>query len=86
VVMSASAGSPAKKAGLTKYDVITSMGGHDISDQSTLRDILYKYKLNDTVSMTYYHNGKKKTTKVKLTETSSQLSSSSSSTSASSES
>ncbi|MGX6427880.1 S1C family serine protease [Levilactobacillus yonginensis] len=73
VVMSATAGSPAKKAGLTKYDVITAMGGHEISNQSTLRDILYKYKLNDTVSMTYYHNGKKKTTKVKLTETSSQL-------------
>jgi len=73
VVMSASAGSPAKKAGLSKYDVITEMGGHEISDQSTLRDILYTYKLNDTVSMTYYHNGKKKTTKVKLTETTSQL-------------
>ncbi|KRK89732.1 trypsin-like serine protease [Levilactobacillus koreensis JCM 16448] len=73
VVMSASAGSPAKKAGLSKYDVITEMGGHEISDQSTLRDILYKYKLNDTVSMTYYHNGKKQTTKVKLTETTSQL-------------
>lgn len=73
VVMSATSGSPAKKAGLTKYDVITELGGHEISDQSTLRDLLYKYKLNDTVSMTYYHNGKKKTTSVKLTETSSQL-------------
>jgi len=73
VVMSASSGSPAKKAGLSKYDVITELGGHKISDQSTLRDILYKYKLNDTVSMTYYHNGKKQTTKVKLTESSSQL-------------
>ncbi|MCW3779467.1 S1C family serine protease [Levilactobacillus namurensis] len=73
VVMSANSGSPAKKAGLSKYDVITEMGGHKISDQSTLRDILYKYKLNDTVSMTYYHNGKKKTTNVKLTESSSQL-------------
>lgn len=75
VVMSASAGSPAKKAGLSKYDVITELGGHQISDQSTLRDLLYKYKINDSVSMTYYHNGKKKTTTVKLTETSSQLSS-----------
>lgn len=75
VVMSASAGSPAKKAGLSKYDVITELGGHKISDQSTLRDLLYKYKINDSVSMTYYHNGKKKTTTVKLTETSSQLSS-----------
>ncbi|AYM01481.1 PDZ domain-containing protein [Levilactobacillus brevis] len=81
VVMSASAGSPAKKAGLTKYDVITALGGHQISDQSTLRDILYKYKLNDTVSVTYYHNGKKKTGNIKLTETSSQLQSSTSATS-----
>ncbi len=81
VVMSASADSPAKKAGLAKYDVITELGGHEISDQSTLRDLLYKYKLNDTVSLTYYHNGKKKTTKVKLTETSSQLSKTTSATS-----
>ena len=77
VVMSASAGSPAKKAGLSKYDVITALGGHQISDQSTLRDILYKYKLNDKVSITYYHNGKKKTSTIKLTETSSQLKTSS---------
>jgi serine protease Do len=81
VVMSASAGSPAKKAGLAKYDVITALGGHQISDQSTLRDILYKYKLNDTVSVTYYHNGKKKTGNIKLTETYSQLQSSTSATS-----
>lgn len=80
VVMSASSGSPAKKAGLAKYDVITELGGHKISDQSTLRDILYTYKLNDTVSMTYYHNGKKQTTKVKLTESSSQLKSTTSTT------
>jgi len=73
VGMSASTGSPAKKAGLAKYDVITELGGQKISNQSTLRDLLYKYKINDTVSMTYYHNGKKQTTKVKLTETSSQL-------------
>ncbi|MBY7145849.1 trypsin-like peptidase domain-containing protein, partial [Levilactobacillus brevis] len=77
VVMSASAGSPAKKAGLSKYDVITALGGHQISDQSTLRDILYKYKLNDKVSITYYHNGKKQTSTIKLTETSSQLKTSS---------
>lgn len=81
VVMSASADSPAKKAGLAKYDVITELGGHEISDQSTLRDLLYKYKLNDTVSLTYYHNGKKQTTKVKLTETSAQLSKTTSATS-----
>ncbi|KRN02660.1 trypsin-like serine protease [Levilactobacillus senmaizukei DSM 21775 = NBRC 103853] len=73
VVMSASTGSPAKNAGLAKYDVITELGGQKITNQSTLRDLLYKYKINDTVSMTYYHNGKKQTTKVKLTETSSQL-------------
>lgn len=73
VVMGTSSDSPAKKAGLSKYDVITELGGHQISDQSTLRDLLYKYKLNDTVSITYYHNGKKKTANVKLTETSSQL-------------
>lgn len=64
---------PAGRAGLGKYDVITALDGKKISTSSTLRDLLYKYKVNDTVTVTYYHNGDQKTAKVKLTETTSQL-------------
>jgi serine protease Do len=66
---------PAGKAGIKKYDVITALGGKKISTDSTLRDLLYKYSVGDTVAVTYYHNGKMKTEKVKLTETTSQLNS-----------
>lgn len=73
VMANPSSGTPASAAGLKKYDVITSLGGKAISDDATLRDILYQHKIGDTVSITYYHNGAKKTTNVKLTETTSQL-------------
>ncbi|GAX00054.1 S1C family serine protease [Secundilactobacillus mixtipabuli] len=67
------ASTPAGRSGIKKYDVITALDGKKISTNSTLRDLLYKYKVNDTVTVTYYHNGNQKTAKVKLTETTSQL-------------
>ncbi|MTV81464.1 S1C family serine protease [Secundilactobacillus folii] len=73
VMTTPSASTPAGRAGIKKYDVITALDGKKISTNSTLRDLLYKYKVGDTVSITYYHNGSQKTTKVKLTETTSQL-------------
>jgi len=69
VIMKTYANSPAKKAGLTKYDVITELGGKKINSLATLRTALYDHKVNDTVSVTYYHNGKLKHTSMKLTET-----------------
>ncbi|KRK97666.1 trypsin-like serine protease [Secundilactobacillus odoratitofui DSM 19909 = JCM 15043] len=75
VMTTPSSSTPAGKAGIKKYDVITALGGKKISTESTLRDLLYKYKVGDTVSITYYHNGSQKTEKVKLTETTSQLNS-----------
>ncbi|GAX01596.1 S1C family serine protease [Secundilactobacillus silagei] len=73
VMETPSATTPAGRSGIKKYDVITALDGKKISTNSTLRDLLYKYKVNDTVTLTYYHNGSQKTTKVKLTETTSQL-------------
>ncbi|MCH5461811.1 PDZ domain-containing protein [Lactobacillus sp. LC28-10] len=73
VMAKPSSSTPAGRAGIGKYDVITALDGKKISTNSTLRDLLYKYKVNDTVTVTYYHNGNQKTTKVKLTETTSQL-------------
>ncbi|MFC6180744.1 S1C family serine protease [Lactiplantibacillus daowaiensis] len=74
VIMKTYSGSPAKKAGLTKYDVITELGGKKITSLATLRTALYEHKVNDTVSVKYYHNGKLKSTTMKLTETTKTLS------------
>ncbi|UDM32156.1 S1C family serine protease [Lentilactobacillus laojiaonis] len=71
VVYKASAGSPAKKAGLAKYDVITELGGKKITSQTGLRDILYEHKVGETVSVTYYHNGKKETGNIVLSKSTS---------------
>lgn len=75
VMTTPSSSTPAGKAGIKKYDVITALGGKKISTDSTLRDLLYKYSVGDSVKITYYHNGKEKTATVKLTETTSQLNS-----------
>ena len=69
VIMKTYSGSPAKAAGLAKYDVITELGGKKITSLATLRTALYDHKVNDTVTVKYYHNGSLKTTNMKLTET-----------------
>ncbi len=62
-------GSPAKAAGISKYDVITELGGKKVTSLANLRTALYAHSVNDTVSVKYYHDGKLKTTNMKLTET-----------------
>lgn len=69
VVMKTYSGSPAKAAGISKYDVITELGGKKVTSLATLRTALYSHEVNDTVKVKYYHNGKLKTTNMKLTET-----------------
>lgn len=68
VVLNVNANSPAKRAGLAKYDVITELDGTKITQQSQLRDILYKHKIGDKISVTYYHKGDKKTGSITLSE------------------
>lgn len=68
VVMSTTQNGPADKAGLKKYDVITAIDGKKVTGQADLREELYKHNLNDTVTITYYHQQDKKTVKVKLTQ------------------
>lgn len=70
VIMSVNAG-PAKSAGLKKYDVVTKVDGKSVRDTAELREVLYKHKVGDTIKVGYYHNGKYKTTDVKLTKTAS---------------
>ncbi len=68
VVVKVNANSPAEQAGIKKYDVITSLGGHKITQESELRDILYQYKIGDKVSVTYYHQGKQENGTITLNE------------------
>ncbi|GEP23831.1 S1C family serine protease [Lentilactobacillus diolivorans] len=68
VVLQVNANSPAKRAGIKKYDVITELDGTKITEQSQLRDILYKHKVGDTISATYYQKGKKETGKITLNQ------------------
>jgi serine protease Do len=76
VVMTVTDGGAAKNAGLKKYDVITKIGNKSVSDVSSLRTALYKYKVGESANVTYYRNGKAHTVKMKLTESSSSNSSS----------
>lgn len=67
VVIKVSKNSPAKAAGLQKYDVITSLGGKKVKGLSSLRTALYSHKLGDTVQIQYYRDGTLKTANLKLT-------------------
>lgn len=68
VVMSLTKKGPADNAGLKKYDVIVGIDGKKVTTQADLREVLYKHKLCDTITLTYYHHSNKKTVKVKLTQ------------------
>lgn len=67
VVASVESNSPLKSTDIKKYDVITKIDGKKVSDVATLKEVLYKHKLDDTISVEYYHEGSKKTADVKLT-------------------
>ncbi|WP_434520251.1 S1C family serine protease [Pediococcus sp. M21F004] len=75
VIYKTYAGSPARNAGLKKYDVITKLDGTKITSVATLRDKLYKLKVGDSVKITWYQGNTQKTGTIKLTETTSELSS-----------
>lgn len=61
-------GSSAEKAGLQEYDVILEVNGEKVTERSPLANILQKYEIGDTVSLTVLRNGKTKTMKVLLDE------------------
>lgn len=59
--------SPADQAGLKRLDVITALDGKEIMDMIDLRKILYYEKeVGDNVKITYYRDGKKQETTIKL--------------------
>jgi len=59
-------GTPAAKAGLKKGDVVTSLGGHQISSPDELASIINSYKPGDSVKITYERGGHSHTAQVKL--------------------
>ncbi|MGF7016082.1 S1C family serine protease [Ornithinibacillus bavariensis] len=69
VVASVEAGSPADKAGLQQFDVITKIDGHDTPSALELRKYMYtKTQVGDSVKLEIYRNGKKQIIELKLTQ------------------
>ncbi|MGX4687011.1 S1C family serine protease [Vagococcus sp. JNUCC 83] len=73
VVASVEKDTPAAKAGLKQYDVITQIDGKDISSTAELQSILYSKNIGDKMELTLYRNGKEEKATVNLTEDSSKL-------------
>lgn len=59
---------PASNAGLKKGDYIISIDNINIEDSAHFRYILYQYKINDTITITYIRDGITYETKVTLTK------------------
>lgn len=65
VVRLVESGTPAAKAGLEKYDVITKLNDTEVKDVAAVRKFLFeKATIGDTVKVTYYRGGKEKTTEI----------------------
>jgi serine protease Do len=50
------AGTPAAKASLKIYDIVTRVNGEEVSSANNLSDILYKYKKGDAIELTVLRN------------------------------
>lgn len=67
MIGSVDAESESAKAGLKERDVIVSINGQSMTDESDLRKFLYtKVKVGDEVKLDVYREGKKQTFKIKL--------------------
>ena len=67
VLAQVNSATPAEKAGLKQYDVITEIDGKKVNDGTELRAALYKKHVGDSIKVTYYRGNDKKTTTVHLT-------------------
>lgn len=67
VLSQVNSATPAEKAGLKQYDVITEIDGEKVNDGTALRAALYKKQVGDSIKVTYYRGNDKKTTTVHLT-------------------
>lgn len=66
VVASVNSGSPAKNAGLKKYDTIVEVDGKKVDSIAAIHTIIYAHKLGDQVKVKYYRDGTAHTTTVTL--------------------
>ncbi len=67
VIESVVSGSPAEKAGLQPYDIITAIGDVDVTSANALTDQLQNYQPGETVSLTIYRYTTQQTTDVSVT-------------------
>ena len=58
---------------LQQYDVITKVDDKDISSTTELQSALYSHSIGDSMTITYYRNGKEETTTIKLDKSTSDL-------------
>lgn len=58
---------------LEEYDVITKIDDTEVKTVAELQEQLYNHKIGDTVTLTFYRDGEKKTVDIKLTKTSNDL-------------
>jgi serine protease Do len=66
VVYSVNNATPAEQAGLQQYDVITKVDDTEISSTTDLQSALYKQKVGDTITLTFYRGDEEKTATVEL--------------------
>lgn len=69
VISEVASDSSAGKAGIEKYDVITSIDGVAVNSLMTLRQELYKHQIGDVVELTVIRKGETSTVKVTLEAT-----------------
>lgn len=60
IVTNVQTATPAEKAGLKQYDVITKIDDKEVSSGVELQSALYKKKVGDSVKITYYEGSKEK--------------------------
>ena len=68
VVFSVAQGSPADTAGIQKYDIITKVGGIEISSYSQLTSEKNKYAPGDTITLTVFREEKTYDIEITLSE------------------
>lgn len=57
IVTQITSGSPAARAGLQQQDVVTAIDANQIDEDNSLRSILFKYRVGDTVTLTIERGG-----------------------------
>lgn len=68
LIASVNGSSPARTAGLKKYDVITAVDGKKVNSVAELHTALYAHSIGDTTKIKYYRDGKSAEVTVKLTQ------------------